>query len=94
MSKQHRFISRINGDVKVVPLIPANNVGHRVTALVIALALVLLAAANGMRAAPAGTKDRMAPQAVENPKAGTEFVYFPGLHVNQATESAEHIQAF
>ena len=27
-------------------------------------------------------------------RASEGFVYFPGLHVNQATESTEHVQAF
>lgn len=94
MLKQHCFPSSFIRDTNVIPLIPRRSVGDRITALVIVLVLVSLAAASGMKLDLAGSQSSAAPRTAENPNASAEFVYFPGQYVNQASEPTEHIQAF
>lgn len=94
MSKLHCSPSRLIRDTNVIPLIPTRSAGDRITALVIVLVLVSLAAATGMKLDLAGSQSSAAPRMAENPNASAEFVYFPGQYMNQASEPTEHIQAF
>jgi hypothetical protein len=96
MSKEHSSLCHSMGKSNVIPLILARKPGLRTVGLVaIVVALLSLVAAAGMRADSAGTQGGTAPQPAAAPGTpGTEFVYFPGQYVNQATEPSEHIQAF
>lgn len=94
MSKQRYFLPRLTADSNVISFIPTSKAGHRITALVIVLAVVSLAAASGTRPGVAGSQNSAALEMAVNPNASAGFVYFPGQYVNQATEAAEHIQAF
>ncbi len=78
----------------VVPLTPARSVRYPISTWVVVAALVGLATAAGIKPELAGSQSSVILRAAENPPASTEFVYFPGQYVNQATEAAEHIQAF
>ena len=79
-----------NGD----PVVPARNTGHRVTALVVVLAVALLAAAHWVKSGQSDSQSNVSARPVEDSNASTEFIYFPAQYVNQATEPTEHIQAF
>ncbi len=94
MSKQRSFLSGFTGNSNVVSLVPTRKVSHRVIALVIVIAVLSLAAASGTRPDVAGGQNSTAPGTAGNPNASTEFVYFPGQYVNQATEPSEQIEAF
>jgi hypothetical protein len=96
MSKEYSSLCHSTGKSNVIPLILARKPGIRTVGLVvIVLALLSLVAAAGMRSDSAGTQGGTALQAAVTPGIpGTEFVYFPGQYVNQATEPSEHIQAF
>jgi hypothetical protein len=86
--------SRFSGN-NVIPFFPARRSDRRIKRLVAALALVSLGAACGIKADSAGNQGGTALQSAVTPGIpGTEFVYFPGQYVNQATEPSAHIQAF
>lgn len=76
------------------PTVPARNSGYRIAALAVVLAVTLLAAPNWVKPDQTGSQSGAAAKPAEDPNASTEFVYFPGQYVNQATESTEHVQAF
>lgn len=94
MSNQRSFLSGFTSKGNVISFLPTRKVSHRITALVIALAVISLAAATGTRPDAAGSQDSTALETAANPNASTAFVYFPGQYVNQATEPSEHIEAF
>jgi len=56
---------------------------------VAAAAVVILLGVTGMT-----SPELTASEAETRPQAGSDFVYFPSLYVNQATEASEHVQAF
>ena len=93
MLKQHYPASSFIGDNNVIPLIPRRRSCSRITALVIVLALVSLAFASRSTLDFAG-QSRAATWSAQKPDAIADFVYFPGLYLNQASEPTEHIQAF
>jgi hypothetical protein len=93
MLKQHCSTTNFSGNTNVIPLTRRRTLGGcRTTALAIALALVLLAF--GTKLDLAGSRSSAAPWTAETPYAIREPVYFPGQYVNQASEPAQHIQAF
>ena len=92
MLKANYFPSHVTGNV--TPFISRRSAGYRITVLatVIALVSLVVASATGFNLFGGQiTPDR---QAAENPDPRTEFVYFPGQYVNQATEPSENIQGF
>lgn len=74
--------------------VPARSSGQRITVCSIVLALALLAVVNWVKPDQAAGHGTVASEPTESPNPSTEFVYFPGQYVNQATEPSEHIQAF
>lgn len=76
------------------PAVPARNTGLRITALVVVLAVALLAAANWVKSDQADNQSSSSVRPADDPNSSSDFVYFPGQYVNQATEPTEHIQAF
>ena len=90
MFNDSRYASRFARSSDVIPLVP-RNAGHRVGALVLVLALLLLVA--NVKPDPADSASSAAPVA-GNPNAAADFVYFPGQYLNNASEPTEHIQAF
>jgi hypothetical protein len=93
MLKQHCTATRFSGNTNVIPLTRKRTLGGgRIAALAIVFALVSLAF--GTKLDLAGSRSSAAPWTAETPYPVTEPVYFPEQYVNQASEPAQHIQAF
>jgi len=60
----------------------------------VVLAVALVTAAHWVKSGQADSQSNTSARPAEDPNASTEFVYFPGQYVNQATEPTEHLQAF
>lgn len=76
------------------PAVPARNMGHRIAALAVVLAVALFAAANWPKSNQPDSPSNPSPTLAEDPDSSAGFIYFPAQYVNQATEPTEHIQAF
>ena len=102
MLKQHCLRTHFSGNTNVIPLKRRRTLGgSRITTLAIVLALAslgivlaLVSLAFGIKLDLADSRSSAAPWTVETPYAIPEPVYFPGQHVNQASEPAQHVQAF
>lgn len=102
MLKQHRSTTHFSGNTNVIPFKRRRTLGEgRITTLAIVLALVSLAIALALVSLAFGIKPDLADSrssaaswTAETPYAIPEPVYFPEQYVNQASEPAQHIQAF
>ena len=94
MSKRPSVILRYRGGSNVIPFIPARKAGRRTPVLAIALALVSLATACGMKVDSADRQSGAAIRSAGEAAVDPGFVYFPAQYVNQATEPSEHIEAY
>jgi len=78
-------------DSSVVTFTPTRKIGHHITALFIAFAVVSLLITMKPNSV---SSDSAAPQATETANAGSEFVYFPAQYVNQATQASANVETF
>jgi hypothetical protein len=76
-------IDRMQAEVQII------DHGKLLALTVAAAAVVILLGVTGMT-----SPELTASEAETRPQAGSDFVYFPSLYVNQATEASEHVQAF
>ena len=64
--------------------------GKLLVLAVAAIIVVVLAAVTGMTSPELTASETV----TSSPQATSDVSYFPALHVNQATEPSEHIQAY
>ena len=78
-------IDRMQAEVQII------DHGKLLALTVAAAAVVILLGVTGMTSPELTASEA---EAETRPQAGSDFVYFPSLYVNQATEASEHVQAF